>query len=187
LDLSRSTVYNLQSGYTKGSTTVTTTSAHGLNEGEIVVIDQLNSDLSDPPVTITDSEGCSQNCGRSVDNIAVRSFGQVNRIKSVLSSTQVELEIPLYYTFNAGLNPQIVTVPGLLSGVGIENLTIDNTTSVSGTAFSFNGAHNSWALRVEVIAGPHMLIRMAQTYRNTLRNCIFHGNPGVVVPVKTTV
>jgi hypothetical protein len=181
-DLSGSTVKDLQNGYTKGSTIITTTTTHGLSAGDVVVIDQLNSDSTDPPVTITDSEGCGQNCGRSINNSAVRSLGQVDKIKNVLSSTQVELEIPLYSTYSSSLAPQVVKIAGLLTGVGLEDLTLNNVTSKNDVALSFNGTQNSWMLRVEVNTGPQMLVRFWQTYRNTVRSCIFHGDPGVVIP-----
>jgi len=185
-DMSSPAGVNLSSGYTKGSTTINTSSAHGWNAGDVILIDQLNSDASDPPVTLTDSEGCNANCGRTSGGVAVRSLGQVNRIKTVLSTTQVELEIPLYQTYSSDLTPQGVTVLGLLSDVGIENLTIDTSSisSTDSTALSLNGAESSWVSNVEVVSGTTWManVLLYHTYRNTIRGCNFHGSPGTVYP-----
>jgi len=173
---------NLDSGYTKGSTILTTASAHGLKVGEYVLIDQLNSDTSNPPVTTTDSKGCSVNCGRCLsgcgsDNYVsgTRSLAQLGKVAAVPSSTQLTLEVPLYRSYDASLSPQIIKVAGMTENSGLEDLTIDNQTSNAHVALSMDAAANCWMLRTEVIRTNYILVDLYHVYRATISSSIFRG------------
>ncbi len=160
---------NLTSGYTKGSTVITTASNHNLSVGDFILIDQIRNDTSDPPVTDNESEGAAY-CGRD----GTRFLGQADKVVSVDSPTQVTLETPLYWNYDASSLPQLIKLLGLTNNSGVEDLTIDNNLSNADTAFSLGGAVNSWMYRVEVINSNRMLVLLYRTYRNTVRSCKFH-------------
>jgi hypothetical protein len=166
---------DLTSGFSKASTTITTSTAHGWSAGDIILIDQLNSDAADPPVSSTGEDGNCGWCGRTG-----RSLGQMVKITSVPNSTTATLEIPLYWNFNATLAPQASKTNSGINGAGVESLTIDN--SLSGTSAQggsgtvvMRGAANCWAYQVEMIGAYEAGLRMwGGNYRNVIRACRIH-------------
>ena len=168
----------ITSGLAKGSTSITTALPHGWRAGDIILIDQLNDAGSDPPVTNKGSNaGRCTWCGRAR---GTRSLGQVNRIAATPTSRRAILEIPLYWNFDAALAPQAVTMNGIVSRAGIENLTVDNTLSGSDNQKSDGGTillkstANCWLFNVEAIGVWETMVRMHGTYRNTVRSCKLH-------------
>ena len=59
------TSLSITAGLTKGSTTITTSMAHGWSVGDIILIDQLNDTSGDPVVTNVGTNGTCTWCGRS--------------------------------------------------------------------------------------------------------------------------
>lgn len=170
------TSYNLASGYTKGSTTITTSSSHGWSAGDVILIDQLNNPTGDPPVTNVGTDGTCTWCSRANGG---RCLGQVVKVISPTSGTSATLEIPLYWTFSAGLTPQGTKINIGASNAGVEDLKIDNSTSWNGNQNNdgtvyFYGASNCWLLRVEVYGVYKTGIYLGPTYRNTVRSCTVH-------------
>jgi hypothetical protein len=176
------TYYTLTAGIAKGSSTITTSQAHGWKVGDMILIDQLNNDSGDPPVTSAGTNGTCTWCGRNGN----RSLGQVSMVTAVPSSTTATLEIPLYWNYQASLTPQAAKVSGVTSKAGIENLTVDNSLSGSssqtgegGTVVMY-GTSNCWLLNVEAIGSYTNMLRMKRSYRDTVRGCKFHeGTPAL--------
>ncbi len=150
---SLSTSIALSSGLTKGSTTITTATAHNWIAGDIVLMDQLNNAQDDPPVNSTGKSACTW-CGRSS---GTRSMGQLVKIVAVPSSTSATLELPLYWDYDRTLTPQGTKLNGVTRDAGVEDLTIDNMLSASssqgssGGTIVLTGNSNCWLLRVEAI------------------------------------
>lgn len=167
----------LSSGIFKGSTTITTASAHGWSVGDIILIDQLNNPSGNPVVNHIGSGGTCTWCGRSS---GTRSVGQVSKVVAVPSSTTATLEIPLYWNYDTSLSPQATKINGITTNAGIEDLTIDN--SLSGNAnqsgnnatITLTGASNCWVLRVEAIGTWMNMVIFNGAYRNTVRSSKFH-------------
>lgn len=165
---------NISSGNTKGSTTVTTSTAHGLSVGNYVIIDQLDCPSCIPTITNVGNGGT---CGWCSYYRPGRTTGQSNKVVGIPSSTQVTLEIPLYWTYQMSQTPQIMSV-SFTSGAGLEDLTVNNSTSGAQYAVVFDQVANSWFYRVEVISTAYQIVRVFGSYRNTIRGCKFHeGNP----------
>lgn len=183
-DLSANPAVNLSGGYTKGSTSITTSTAHGWKAGDIIVIDQLNNALDDPPVTNIGSNGACTWCGRASGG---RALGQVAKITGVPASNTATLEIPLYWNYDSTLAPQAVKVNAMIVSAGVESLTVDN--GASGNAnqknygtISMTAASNCWLDQVEGIGSYVSMVKMQQTYRNTIRGCKFHeGVPAIPI------
>ena len=67
------TSLSITAGMTKGSTTITTSAAHGWSVGDIILIDQLNDAAGDPVVTNIGTNGTCTWCGRTS---GTRSWGR---------------------------------------------------------------------------------------------------------------
>lgn len=180
---------NLSGGISKGSTTITTATAHGWKAGEIILIDQINDPAGDTPVTNIGYKSAYSSSGRYDSTYAIyRSMGQLVKIVSVPTSTTATLEIPLVWNYDSTLHPQGVKLSGTItSNAGIEELTVNNGTTFSsnqlyrGTIY-FVGAVNSWMNKVEVIGSYTSAVKMWVAYRNTIRGCKFHeGTPATPI------
>ncbi|MCM0080920.1 right-handed parallel beta-helix repeat-containing protein [Geomonas sp. Red32] len=164
----------LRGTHFKGGDTVTTASPHGWRAGDLIMIDQLNDPMGDPPVTNV-GVGTSSWNGRTGD----RSLGQLVSLKEVTSTTAT-LEIPLYWSFDARLKPSGVRLRGVTSGAGIEDLTVDNGESGSpaqndsGGTVVMKGVANCWLHRVEVTGSWQSAVRVMAAYRSTIRSCRIH-------------
>ena len=165
------TSVNLTGTMSKGTTSLTTSSAHGLNVGDIVIIDQLNSTSSNPPVTSTGTDGSCTWCGRSN---GTRSLGQMARVTAVPTPTTFTIEIPLYWNYDATLFPQVTKQNGVTSNAGIEDLTVDNSVERATNATAINIAYNCWFLRTEVIYSARIAITVSGAYRCTIRGSKWH-------------
>ncbi|OFZ20435.1 MAG: hypothetical protein A2X94_10490 [Bdellovibrionales bacterium GWB1_55_8] len=168
---------NISGGLSKGSTHITTSSAHGWKAGDVILIDQLNDPNANPPVSNIGNNGTCGWCGRSSGS---RSSGQSVKVTGVPTSTTATLEIPLYWNYKPALTPQGTRLLGLTTMAGIENLTVDNTFSggsaqnSSGTIL-LSGTSNCWVLNTEVIGSyQSSLLLNRGVYRNTIRGCRFH-------------
>ena len=130
---------------TKGSTTVTTSVAHGWRPGSIVLIDMLEQPTGDPPI---DNTGASGNCNWCARESGTRPLGQWVRIVAVPTATTATIDPPLYWSYNNF--PEGVEMVGLTHFGGIEELSLDNLTSaVQNTAAVFGGV-NCWLSGVEL-------------------------------------
>ena len=164
-------------GLTKGSNTITTSSAHGWSVGDIIFIDQLNNASGSPVVTNVGTDGTCSWCGRAS---GTRSIGQFNKVVAVPSSTTATLDTPLSWPYSSSQSPQAMKENGMTVNAGIEDLTVDNSLSGSssqtgdGATMVMYGAANSWFLRVESIGSYETMVRIKRGYRNTIRACKFH-------------
>ncbi|WP_026841444.1 glycosyl hydrolase family 28-related protein [Citrifermentans bremense] len=171
----------LTGGLNKGSTTITTATAHGWTPGTIIVIDQLNNVNDDPPVTNVGNNGTCSWCGRLS---GTRSLGQTAKVVAVPSPTTATLEIPLYWSYDTSLSPQGVKLSGVTIQAGIEKLTVDNSLSGSSAQKSSGtllllGTSNCWVQDTEVIGAYEAILLLNYgAYRNTIRaNKLHEGFP----------
>jgi len=160
---------NVSGSLTKGSTTVTTATAHNLAVGDYVVIDQLDNPGGDPPVTNKGDGGTCTWCGR----MSGRSLGQIDRVASVTSPTSFTVEIPLYWSYASSLNPQVTKQNGMTVNAGVESLTIDNSVVKDQHAGLLYYAANCWFYDVDIKYTAREGISLIG-YRNTIRNTSIH-------------
>lgn len=168
----QSTARDITGGNTKGSSTITTSSAHGWSAGDLVLIDQLEDPAGDPPITSTGGEGPCTWCSRAS---GTRPAGQIAKVVSVPDATTAVLELPLNKNYDK--SPQGIRLRGITANAGIEDLTLDSTSACAGAnngIFSNNFSENSWILRVEMKQVCRIGLLMATTYRNTVRGCKIH-------------
>ena len=173
LGFSLGTSINVTSA-TKGSSSITTATAHGWSVGDHILIDQLNDASSDPPITNMGSNGAFAYGGRSS---GARSLGQIAKVTAITSSTTATLEIPLYWSFSPALAAQATKLNNVIVNTGIEELTVNNSLSYSG---SQNGtiqiayASNCWLYHVDVVGAYLSGVTSKMAYRNTYRGCKVH-------------
>lgn len=167
----------ISSGLAKGSSTISTSTAHGLAAGDVILIDQLNNAQDTPPVTNVGKGACTW-CGRSS---GTRSLGQMVQVASVPSATTATLEMPLYWKYDSSLAPQVTKIKGITKNAGVEELTVNNLVSASsrqggsGGTIAMTGSSNSWLYKVEAIGSYQTMVRIYGSYRNTIRGSKFHG------------
>ena len=163
---------NLSAGFTKNSTHITTTITHGWAAGDFVLIDQLEDPTGNPPVTSSGGSGKCSWCSRAG---GTRPLGQWVKIMAVPTSTTADIDPPLYWNYTASKSPQGVKLTGLTQNAGVEDLTINNSTSDAQNTTAMHFVVNCWLLRVE-FKGVHR--RMIDTYGglwNTLRSSKLHA------------
>ena len=170
------TAVNLAGGYGKGSTTITTSTAHGWSAGQYIVIDQLNNASGDPVITNVGDGGTNTNMAGRVSG-GTRAMQQVVKLVSPTSGTTATLEIPIYMGFDSTASPQGTKVTMTVENAGVEALTIDNS---SGSYFYpvtvFNAA-NCWLYNVELngLNASGMGIYLSASYRITITGCNIHS------------
>lgn len=166
-----STAYTISAGATKGSTTITTSAAHGWSAGNYIFIDQLEDPSGNPPIDLTGGEGectaCASRTGRPI--------GQIVKLIAPTSGTTATLEIPLYKTYDK--TPQAVKMSGITTGAGLEELTLDSTAACANANYGvihMANAVNCWILNTEISRVCRTGLQMLNTYRNTIRGIKIH-------------
>lgn len=174
-DLNGEATYDITAGYGKGSTTITTSTAHDWTVGDLILIDQANNLGANPPISSTGTGGTCNWCGRWGGG---KPAGQLAKIVAVPSANSATLEIPLYWNYDPA-TIQGTRVRNVVSGVGIEDLSVDNTTSwndsqINGGTVGFYFVQNSWVLRIEINGVVREGISLYVSYRNTIRSNAVH-------------
>ena len=168
-------VMSLTAGINAGSTTIATSSEHGWTPGNVILIDQLNDHTDDPPVSNIGNNGECTWCGRLS---GTRSLGQTVKILTTPTPNTATLEIPLYWNYDPNLSPQALSLNGLTTMSGVENLTVDNSLSGVSSQKStvlLSGTSNCWVSNTEVIGSYQSILGLNYgVYRNTIRGCKLH-------------
>jgi hypothetical protein len=166
----------LASGYTKGSTTITTSSAHGWSAGNIIHIDQLENASGDPIVTTAGNGGTCTWCDRAS---GTRPIGQTVKLVEPTSGTTATLEIPLYWNVDGNQTPQGTKMNTATTMAGLEELTVDNTASMNANQQNYatvdvRWADNCWVYHTEIYGVWAAGINMQAFYRMTVRSSKIH-------------
>jgi Pectate lyase superfamily protein len=155
-------------GATKGSTSITVSSASGLSVGGLLTITELN----DPsiPVTIVGSGGGCTWCDGGLGWNGTRVAGQTVQITSVSGNT-IGIT-PLYMTYN--LSPLATQVPTSCTNAGLENLQIYANNTGYGENVMLQGCLQCWVLNIEsnYTDGDHLQLHFS--YRCEVRHSYFH-------------
>ena len=167
----------INSGYTKGSTSIVVASASGFTNGHLMLMDQLNDG------TIVSKHGSGGDATYVDRSNGDRAMRQLVRITGI-SGTTISFSPPMFYTFTAGLSPQacclsnINTLAADGGGVGIENLTIYDYGGDNSNCWSVSAKCliNSWMHKVYLknCAAGHILTMHA--LQNTFRKVYIDTN-----------
>lgn len=99
--------------------------------------------------------------------------GQTVRITANPSPGVYTIDTPLYWSYNR--NVQATKVTNYYTGVGLEDITLDNTLSVNDKIVDMSTMMESWLLRVEMIGEDHQAAFLYGTTKSTIRSCKIHG------------
>ncbi len=167
---------NLNGGHIKGATTITTTTNHGWNVGDIIMIDQLASPDGSPRITSQGSQTFCTWCSRAN---GTRPIGQVVKVIAPTSGNTATLEIPLYWNVDGTKVPQGTKLNIGVRNSGVESLKIDNRDSWSASQASYGivdikYAENCWLDNVDLHGVWTNGIRLQQFYRITVSSSVIH-------------
>jgi hypothetical protein len=129
----------ISSGNSKGSTTITTSSAHGLSSGDYVLVDQTNE-------ANWDAGSCTW-CDRGSGS---RLKGQVVKVTSIGSSTEFTFTPPLYDTYDTAEDASVVLQADYNENISIESLKIDNSSHNTGRPIASYGLYNAVFYDIEI-------------------------------------
>lgn len=173
------TPYNLVNPM-RGDATITTSSAHNFNVGDMVLIDMLQQPAGDPPISNTGNSTPATWLGR---DSGTRCVGQLVQITGKPSSTTATITPALYYSYNN--TPQAIRATGLTQNAGIESLSINNLASGSGTTgrdtVGVFGAVNCWCYDVKLIGSWRRAVWSYASLWFEWRRCWLQGG----VPIGT--
>ncbi|MDH4187090.1 MAG: hypothetical protein OEV08_08830, partial [Nitrospira sp.] len=175
---------NWTGGYAKGSTSVTLSNTTGLAVGSLLVLDQLNDPLSDngeiwmcengpydgiagTPLCATEGETGFGRSGRTQAQHVV-----VTSINGNVVGISPGLYMP---NWRASQSPGAWWFNSTVSGVGIEDLSIDNTNSNSFFNIQFGGARDCWIKNVRSMNSNRAHVLGYVTTRITVRDSYFYG------------
>jgi hypothetical protein len=150
-------------GYTKGSTEITVSSTSGLKVGDYIRIYQTN----DPDVVKDGYDTCTW-CANVIAQIV-----QVTG----LSGNRISINRPLYYTYKASLNPNIVKLT-MVQNAGVENLGVEKVNGGGSYAnrnnFFVRRAARSWIRNIDSykVVGAH--VKLQDAYGCEIRESNFN-------------
>jgi hypothetical protein len=166
---------NLASGYTKGSTTLVTSSSPNVAAGDFIVISEAQGD-TELPSSWSGDEGACQWCGEADDT--GRIMTQIVQVTSV-SGNNVNISRPMYYTFKSNLSPRIRKLNVAGQKVGLEHMKLwGSTNSRNSPHISFEACVFCWVKGVETYNTPDVAkaypVYMEFSYGVEIRDSYFH-------------
>lgn len=174
--------------YTQGTTQLTVASSASMVAGRIAVLDQLDDTTDNGGIIQAWTTGFCQDCFTpparqlGTEGGRRRPQNQIVKIVSVDSPTQVTITPGVYMpNWRAGQSPQIwgwgTTNASTVVGVGIENLTLNNTSSGAGRqgVVMFASAYGSWMKNVRSLYAHRSHVQFNQSAHIEIRDCFFYG------------
>ena len=160
-------VASVESGYTRGSYSVTVNDSSGFSIGDLVIIDQQN----DPSlVSINDNNPCNY-CSREGGN---RAMGQSVLITEI-SGNNITFNRPLYLSFDPAFSPQMVRVSdNPPRNAGIEDLYLESVNGGGGSNIDLQFCINCWIKNIESSKAYENHVRMRTSYGCEIRDSYFH-------------
>jgi hypothetical protein len=158
----------ITSGATKGSTSISVSSATGISVGTYLLITQLN----DPSfVTITTSNGTCTWCDGSIGWNGTRVMGQIVEVTSV-AGTSIGFSPGLYADYT--LTPLATRFAMSARYAGVEDLQVYMNNTGFTANFYARGAAYSWIKNVESNYADGDHVQLHWGYRNEIRDSYFH-------------
>ena len=167
----------IDSGYQKGSTSITLSSGTGFTAGRLMLVDQLNDGTL---VTDVGSSGTANWVDRGTGTRALRQLVKITAV----NGNVVNFSPPLFYTFSPALNPQascLSQVQPLAAdggGIGLENLTVEDAAGNGGGArwtVTMNAISNSWLYKVYLKNSFSGHIKTKNILQCTFKLCYVDG------------
>jgi hypothetical protein len=166
-------VFNVSSGYTKGSTNLYLGSFSNVTAGTILTLDQLND--ASAGITSTGSlyTTCAY-CDRGKDG--TRNLFQLIKVTAV-NSNQISFTPPLHWTYSASLQPQASIVNGVVHQVGLENFTMTDPSSNVMYYVFLQGGDQCWMSNLETVASVNVQLFWYKCFQSEMTHCYMHQAP----------
>ena len=176
-----SNAHSWTAGYAKGTTQITLDSASGLSAGSVIILDQANDTSDTGGMFVCDTSPCHQSGETSSSN--GRTIGGVDRNETQMvtvtgiSGNVVTISPDLYMNNWRSSQSPGVWWTSQITGVGIENLTVDNSGSGSSVhaGIYFYDASQSWVKNVKSLRGNRNHVWLYQSSHNVIRDSYFFG------------
>ncbi|HVH71164.1 MAG TPA: hypothetical protein VNB49_08660, partial [Candidatus Dormibacteraeota bacterium] len=166
---------NWTSGYSIGTNQITLSSTANLSPGKMLILDQLD-DSSDPGgIYVCQIQGV---CGTDIPSGAGRAGRIQEQIVLVtgVSGNTVTISPALYLpNWRASQSPGAWWPSTTITGVGIENLSMDHTNSGTFAGVTFFNAYGCWVKNVRSIDPNRDHVWMRQAARIVVRDSYFYG------------
>jgi hypothetical protein len=165
-------------GYTKGTTVITLSSTTNLQVGTLVILDQeddSNTDNGEVWVCKTLTVCCDE-CTAGFSRNGNRSQYQQVRVTAI-NGSDITISPGLYMSnWRSSQNPEAWWSDNTaVTGVGIEDLTVDHLDSSANAGFFINNAYNCWIKNVKSLKGKRNHVWFYSSHRNEVRDSYFYG------------
>ena len=184
-----SNLSNWTAGYSKNTTVITLSSVPNLKVGYPIVLDQLDDTTDNGGVLVCSSNvaplicsgqgdgGGAQRAGRGqVQIVTVKGCGSVTAVGASCSGSNVNVTISpgLYMpNWSSAKSPQAWWATTPIQGVGIEDLSQDDSSSSNAIGIVFFNATNSWVKGVRGIKSSQAHVEMQMSSHITVRDSYF--------------
>jgi hypothetical protein len=168
----RSAALDLIGGFTKGSASLTLSTASDIAIGEPILIDQLNDS------SFVDRDG-TQGGGYLSRNAGSRVLQFIHSV-TARNGNVLTIEPPMPFTLSPTMLPQVyrfIDVASVMEFAGVENLKIVNSGERDGTdgyAIQLRLTKYCWVKDVEIQDVCEAGIYILRGYRNEIRGCDIH-------------
>src|SRR3990167_2203831 len=162
-------------GYAKGTTVITVGSATGISAGSLLILDQTDASSDGGEIYVCSSTACSDEGGNSYGR-AGRAQQELVKVASV-NGTSITLDRGLHLpNWASGKSPGVSFASSKMSGDGVEDLSIDNTSSGGQSGIVMLYISDSWVKGVRSIVSNRNHVWLYQAARMTIRDNYFYGS-----------
>lgn len=169
---------NWTAGYAKNATQLTLSTTSGLAPGMVVILDQLNDTSDTSAVYVCSTANVCANEGPGGGGRTNREQEQFAKVVSIAGNVVTitpGLHMP---NWRSGQSPQVSwgNANAYVSGVGLENFSVDHAKSKNGKAgIYFIFANNSWVKNVRSLNANRNHVWLYESLRCTVRDSYFYG------------
>jgi hypothetical protein len=165
-------------GYSRGSRQVTLSNTNNLKVGSVIDFDQLN-DASDPgTIFVCDTQGVCSNEGTAHVYRSNRAQNQVAIVTAISGNTVTLAEGFYMPNWRSSQSPQAYWPSTTITGVGVEDLSIDNSASPALAAVMFASASNSWETNVRSLNINRAHVMLWVCAHISVLSSYFYGTQG---------
>jgi hypothetical protein len=159
---------NINSGYSKGSTTLNLDHTSGLEENDLIYITQEDDG------ELVDIRGGGSVCSWCGPDEGDHCMGQIAMITSVDDSI-VTIDKPMYFTYTENLNPVVIEFTNMIRDAGIEDIYVKRDQYGDGPSVWFDNAYHCWARNIEseMCGRSHILLTFSAACE--IRDSYIHG------------
>jgi hypothetical protein len=166
---------NWTAGYAPGTTTITLSSTSGLQVGSLLILDQLNDASDTGGVFVCSTLNVCADEGPGGAGRSARDQSQIARVTAI-SGTTVTIAPGLYMpNWRASQTPGAWWATTTVSLDGIENLTLNHTSSPAQSGVLFFTAYQCWVANVKSVNADRNHVWLYQTAHTVVRDSYFYG------------